>query len=133
MGEQKNGNTQNEQNPVKENEQKKEELKKENDKKKESLNKKLNPKEIKQLYIKNLKLQSQLDKLREREKEHIYRSQEADERIEELTNQLAIKHTLLNQLNDEISDKTMKKIIGQKRYFHKSHKTEIHSNSKQSK
>ena len=76
-----------------------------NDKLKNTLNKKLNPKEIKQLYIKNLKLQAQLDKMKEKEKEYIDKISESAEQVEELTNQLELKTQVLKQLHDQVSEK----------------------------
>merc|ERR1712190_650204 len=68
-----------------------------------TLNKKLNPKEIKQLYIKNLKLQSQLDKYKEREKQFEAKIEESADTVLELQTQVNMKTQVLQQLNDQIS------------------------------
>eukprot|EP01084_Bolivina_argentea_P083787 151682_1 len=79
-----------------------------NDKNK-TLNKKLNPKEIKQLYIKNLKLQAQIDKLREKEKEfetklqeQMFKVQEQMERCSDLEDQVQLKTEVIKKLNDQV-------------------------------
>ena len=75
-----------------------------NDKKsKFSLNKKLNPKEIKQLYIKNMKLQADLDKMKEREKQYEHKLQAKEEEVEDLRDQVNLKNQVLRQLNDQYS------------------------------
>jgi len=70
------------------------------------VNKKLNPKEIKQLYIKNLKLQAALDKMKEKEKEYEYKLQEAGEQISELRNQVSLKNQVCQKLQESVDSVT---------------------------
>lgn len=74
-----------------------------NDKNTKTINKKINPKEIKQIYIKNLKLQAQLDKMKEREKQYEYKLQEAAEQVSELRIQVNHKNQVLKSLHDQVS------------------------------
>jgi len=62
---------------------------------------KRNPKELKQLYIKNLKLQSELDKLRAQTKADSRQLQEQEELIGDLRDQIKLKQSLLTHMDKE--------------------------------
>merc|ERR1712228_845116 len=104
MGEKEQQNNKKQQNNAKQTTSQQNDKQQQVVKENKTLNKKLNPKEIKQLYIKNLKLQSQLDKYKEREKEFEVKLEESADSVLELQTQVNMKTQVLQQLNDQISN-----------------------------